>query len=953
MNSWTCSTKGVGISELGWRARLPRIVLLAAVCSVMAACSAQVEAPGDTVELGTTSQTLIGPTFTFPLKVSANKRYLVDQNNVPFLVNGFNPQSIVTGVDPGDFNTIFATKANQGVNAADVWLIQDYSTPDSSTWDGIKPFTGTLAQTCEYGPCWDLSTPNNAYFARFDAVVAAANQNNIVLFTTPIDGPVGFHKTLVANGTTRANQYGQYLGNRYKNNHNIVWWMGGDYFDVDVNDKALMAAVASGIKSADNVNPKLVVLQLAPTTGTSSLDGDWSVWGGLVTLSGVYNYSAAYYKQHVDYGRTLPAIMPSFLMEPKYEDEEVTGRDTRKVAWWSITSGSVGTLYGASHEWQLGRPFPNKALINNPTHPGAIYMQHLRTFFEGPSGFNWWDLVPDRGPNDPVNGSTIVTQGMCASGSSSTSCYGNNAVRTNYYATTARTPNGSAVVIYIPSSRTVRVDMTKLCSTSTARWFNPTNGAYTTVGTGYANAGTQDFTTPPWTTGHQSNCEDAAPQSTNCNDWVLTLNTNAPCSGAVAPTTTTSAASNVGASGASLNGSANPNGAQTTGWFRYSTTHPGSCNDTFGTRAPATGGVSLGSGGSALPYTQAVTGLAASTTYYFCAIASNSVGVTPASAVLSFTTSAAGAAPTVLTSDATSVTSTSATLNGSGNPNGVASTGWFRYGATHPGSCNDTFGTRAPASGGTQLGSGSSAVSFNQAITGLTSGTTYYFCALGSSTAGPGLGQMKSFVASSGSSITMGETNILSGTDSGLSDLLIGNQAVLTQTATLQTLSINVKALGTSPGNLTMAVYDSLASGAPGNLKATTASFVPVVGWNTVNVVTPVSLPAGTYWLVVGLNSGSTVLAYSSASGTERWVSRTYGTMPATFPTTGVTQGTGHYSFNATLTTTGAAATATMMGASDVTPRVEGVGGKGRRIVRRPHDDEAIPARRIVDAVRN
>ncbi|WP_342380071.1 DUF4038 domain-containing protein [Myxococcus stipitatus] len=869
---------------------------------MFAACSSQVEAPGDTEAPGSSGQKLIGPTFTFPLKVSANKRYIVDQNNVPFLVNGFNPQSIVTGVDPADFNTIFATKASQGVNAADVWLVQSYSTPDSSTWDGIKPFTGTLAQNCEYGPCWDLSTPNDAYFARVDALVAAANQNNIVLFATPLDGPVTFHQTLVANGATRANQYGRYLGNRYKNSHNIVWWMGGDYFDVDVNDKARMSAVANGIKSTDTVNPKLFVLQLAPTTGTSSLDGDWAVWGNLVTLSGVYNYSAAYYKQHVDYGRTLPAVMPSFLMEPKYEDEEVAARDTRKVAWWSITSGSVGTLYGASHEWQLGAPFPNKSLLNNPTHPGAISMQHLRTFFDGPNGFNWWDLVPDRGPNDPVNGSTIVTHGMCTSGSNSTSCYGNNPVRTNYYATTARTPNGSAVLVYIPSSRTVRVDMTKLCGTSTARWFNPTNGVYTTIGTSYANSGTQDFTTPAWTSGHQANCEDAAPQSTNCNDWVLTINANAPCSGAVAPTTTTSAASNVGASGATLNGSANPNGAQTTGWFRYSTSNPGTCNDTFGTRAPATGGVNLGSAGSALPYTQALTGLTASTTYYFCAIASNPMGVTPASTVLSFTTSAAGTAPTVVTSDATGVTSTGATLNGSGNPQGVASTGWFRYSATHPGSCNDTFGTRAPATGGVNLGNGSAAVGFNQAITGLTPGTTYYFCALASSTAGAGTGQVSSFVANAGSSITIGETNVLSGTDSGLGDLLIGNQVSLGQTATLQTLSINVKALGTSPGNLTLAVYDSLTSGAPGNLMATSTSFVPVVGWNTVNVVTPVSLSAGTYWLVVGLNSGSTVLAYGGGSGVERWVSRPYGAMPATFPTSGVTQGAGHYSFNATLT---------------------------------------------------
>lgn len=61
----------------------------------------------------------------------------------------------------------------------------------------------------------------------------------------------------------------------------------------------------------------------------------------------------------------------------------------------------------------------------------------------------------------------------------------------------------------------------------------------------------------------------------------------APASTQSPPTVTTDAATNVATSTATLNGSANPNGATTTGWFRYSTTNPGSCNDTFGTRTPS------------------------------------------------------------------------------------------------------------------------------------------------------------------------------------------------------------------------------------------------------------------------------------------------------------------------------------------------------------------------------
>src|SRR5205823_87015 len=130
------------------------------------------------------------------------------------------------------------------------------------------------------------------------------------------------------------------------------------------------------------------------------------------------------------------------------------------------------------------------------------------------------------------------------------------------------------------------------------------------------------------------------------------------------------------------------------------------------TRAPASGGTALGSGNVSQPYSQVIGGLTASTVYYFCAIASNAVGPGYGT-VLSFTTPAA---PVAITSAATSVASTSATLNGSANPNLSAATGWFRYDTVNPGSCTDTFGTRAPSSGGASLGAGSASVAYSQSI---------------------------------------------------------------------------------------------------------------------------------------------------------------------------------------------------------------------------------------------
>ncbi len=219
---------------------------------------------------------------------------------------------------------------------------------------------------------------------------------------------------------------------------------------------------------------------------------------------------------------------------------------------------------------------------------------------------------------------------------------------------------------------------------------------------------------------------------------------------AATPIVTTTAASSVASTTATLNGSANPNMLTATGWFRYSATQPASCNDAFGTRAPAAGGTALGAGSSAVAYSQGITGLAAGTTYYYCAIASNAAG-TGFGTVMSFTTVAA---PSVTTSAATSVTNTAATLNGSANPNLGTATGWFRYSTTQPASCNDAFGTRAPAAGGTALGAGSSPVAYSQAITGLTAGATYYYCAISSNVAGTAFGTVMSFTTLAAPTVT-------------------------------------------------------------------------------------------------------------------------------------------------------------------------------------------------------
>ncbi len=234
---------------------------------------------------------------------------------------------------------------------------------------------------------------------------------------------------------------------------------------------------------------------------------------------------------------------------------------------------------------------------------------------------------------------------------------------------------------------------------------------------------------------------------------------------AAKPTVSTSSASSITGSGAILSGSANPGGAMATGWFRYSATSPGTCNDTFGSRAPSTGGASLGSGSTTVPFTQSISGLSPNTTYYFCAIASSTAGVGFGS-VLSFVTPSA---PAVTTAAASNIASTAATLNGSANPNRAATTAWFRFATANPGSCNDTFGTRTPASGGTSLGAGTSVTSFQQSLSGLSAATTYYFCAIASNSEGTAFGAVLSFSTPTVPKVTTGAASSVTANTATLS----------------------------------------------------------------------------------------------------------------------------------------------------------------------------------------
>ena len=135
--------------------------------------------------------------------------------------------------------------------------------------------------------------------------------------------------------------------------------------------------------------------------------------------------------------------------------------------------------------------------------------------------------------------------------------------------------------------------------------------------------------------------------------------------------------------------------------------------------------------------------------------------------------------------------------------------------------------------------------------------------------------------------ITIGDTQVESHADSGNGNLLEAQQATLSQTATIQSLSFYVTR---ASGDLILGIYDATGpNGGPGALKAQTNGFVTTTGWNRANVVTPVSLPAGNYWLAYLPSSSNLHFRKQNNSGNCVYQSNSYRSgLPATFPNSSV-----------------------------------------------------------------
>ena len=338
----------------------------------------------------------------------------------------------------------------------------------------------------------DPLRPNERYFEYLDKIIRLADEMGLYVMLLPAWGQlvVGdnwgggtFPKTI-----TEENAYGyaRWLGNRYKNDTNLVWCLGGDRHPIHkgVDYKGVWRQMAEGLAkgltgqdlawSADeDAWKKLLItyhtcydMQNEPAYSTTTQWGPEDKWISFIMLQSGHKDGVQNYRQ-VEKDYALAPPRPVFDGEPCYEDmptqwpfDENTrlhgGDSVRPRAYWSLFAGAFGFTYGNGCVWCMvkspdtspWRPLTWRQALDQPA---AWQMRGLR------------DLVDSR----PFH-RALPRQALIAAGQD------NSGPRTHIQA--CIDSEGSYAMAYLPSGGSVSIDCAALGDTVDAWWWDPRTG---------------------------------------------------------------------------------------------------------------------------------------------------------------------------------------------------------------------------------------------------------------------------------------------------------------------------------------------------------------------------------------------------------------------------------------------------------------------------------------------
>ena len=425
-------------------------------------------------------------TFTFcifstmafcQLQVSPNKRFLQTSDGKPFFWLGDTAWELFHRLNREEASKYLKHRADNGFTVIQAVVLAELDGLHEPNAYGEIPLEND-----------DPTKPREPYFQHVDYIVRKAAELNLYIGMLPTWGDKIF-KDRWGTGPEifteeNARAYGKWIGNRYKNDKNIIWILGGDRNPRNERDVAIWRSMAVGIEEAVGRDKALMTFHPQPT-GVG--DGGSAKWFHNDAWLDFNMFQTGHCRENnlpgrIEYAYNLQPVKPVLDGEPIYEDHPVcfnandlgtsSAYDVRIAAYHDVFSGAFGHTYGCHDIWQMNAP--NRKPLNGahyPWHvaidlPGASQMKFLRA------------LIESRPMSERIPDKELITDGLSTSDR------------------ILATRGSDYIFVYSTQGKKFTVKTSKISGNEiTTYWLNPRNGEVKQNGK-FSKKDSQEFTPP-------------------------------------------------------------------------------------------------------------------------------------------------------------------------------------------------------------------------------------------------------------------------------------------------------------------------------------------------------------------------------------------------------------------------------------------------------------------------
>jgi hypothetical protein len=364
------------------------------------------------------------PDNRFPLRISPNGRHIVDGNGTPFLMVADVAWQLLRRLSYVEAVQYMEARKSQSFNTFLVQLLPNL--PNQRNHAKAAPFLGNN----------DITRPNKPYFDYLEKIITAARERSLVVGI--VVSRKSWNAIFDAFDEKAWNEYGKYVGKRFGRFSNVIWIVSEEEYQSTLQFRA----IAEGIRSEYDGQILASLNTCSPSTlndaSPNHSDLKFIIPDSTVTPS-EYAALANWQKNAAE------AALRPFLIANSEFPKEITDQSSliRTQAYQSILSAAAGfchmsTIKNFNPTWKA-----------NITKDGAEYIHELVKILKG---IPWEYMQPDKPDilKDSIDKADIGIVALS---------------------------NKRMAMLYLPDSRTVRLDLTHLNGQDFgAVWYSPRTG---------------------------------------------------------------------------------------------------------------------------------------------------------------------------------------------------------------------------------------------------------------------------------------------------------------------------------------------------------------------------------------------------------------------------------------------------------------------------------------------